>query len=315
MPDGSAAAPAYSDINETNSGWYRNGTQDWRLSIAGNDVLQVTGPGAGSPSIINVLSPNIFEIAGVPVVPSGAEMPFAGINLPAGWLWEDGTAYSRPVANGGSVDTYKTLYAALTLTTTGNTHGNTTIDGIAASMTARGLKGAFIEGTGIPFGTTITAVNSASSITVSNTVSGTNSGVTLRIIPYGQGDGSTTFNVPDRRDRVMVGRGDMNGTNKGLLTTNDGTRLNTTGGEEAHVLTQGEAPSGLFDLNDPGHAHSVTALRIASSGSAGGGNLLGSNLAQNTTTNTTGISLDDNGNDQAHNNMQPFGITNVIIKV
>jgi microcystin-dependent protein len=319
MPDGSAAAPAYSDINEPTSGWYRNGTQDWRLSIAGNDVLQVTGPGAGSPSIINVLSPNTFEIAGVTVLPSGAEMPFAGIVLPAGWLWEDGTAYSRPVANGGSVDTYKTLYAALTLTTTGNTHGSTTIDGIAASMTAIGLTGANIEGTGIPLGTFITSVPSASSVHVSATVSGTNSGVTLRIIPYGQGDGSTTFNVPDRRDSVLVGRGDMNGTDKGLLSNNDGTALNTTGGEEEHQLSRGEIASGLLALNDPGHFHALTTNYAGTfNGSNNDLQPTGSGASfrsSTTTTKTTGMSLTDHGNDQAHNNMQPFGITNMIIKV
>lgn len=67
MPDGSLTAPAYSNVNETNSGWYRFGTQDWRLVINGVAVLQATGTGAGSPSIFNVLSPNIIQQAGNPV--------------------------------------------------------------------------------------------------------------------------------------------------------------------------------------------------------------------------------------------------------
>ena len=64
MPDGSAAAPPYTSVSETNSGWYRHGTQDWRLSINGVDVLQATGTGAGTASVLNVLTPNIFQVNG-----------------------------------------------------------------------------------------------------------------------------------------------------------------------------------------------------------------------------------------------------------
>jgi microcystin-dependent protein len=67
MNDRSAAAPAYSFINETNSGWYRAGTQDVRLAINGSDVLQITGVGAGTPSVVNVLSPNALQQAGTPI--------------------------------------------------------------------------------------------------------------------------------------------------------------------------------------------------------------------------------------------------------
>lgn len=64
MPDGTVSAPAYSNLTEPTSGWYRAGTQDWRLSINGVAVLQCTGTGAGSPSIINVLSPNALQVNG-----------------------------------------------------------------------------------------------------------------------------------------------------------------------------------------------------------------------------------------------------------
>lgn len=67
MPDGSLAAPAYSNINETNSGWYRFGTQDWRLVINGVAVLQATGTGAVTPSVFNILSPNVIQQAGSPM--------------------------------------------------------------------------------------------------------------------------------------------------------------------------------------------------------------------------------------------------------
>lgn len=72
MPDGTVALPAYSNVNETASGWYRAGTQDWRLSINGVAVLQVTGTGAGTPSVVNVLSPNALQVAGSAVLANGA---------------------------------------------------------------------------------------------------------------------------------------------------------------------------------------------------------------------------------------------------
>jgi microcystin-dependent protein len=65
MPNGTVAAPSYSFASETNSGWYRAGTQDLRLAVAGADVLQVTGAGAATSSVVNILSPEALQIAGV----------------------------------------------------------------------------------------------------------------------------------------------------------------------------------------------------------------------------------------------------------
>lgn len=45
MPDGSAAAPSYSNVNEPSSGWYRFGAGNWRISILGTDAIQVSASG------------------------------------------------------------------------------------------------------------------------------------------------------------------------------------------------------------------------------------------------------------------------------
>jgi len=73
--------------------------------------------------------------------------------------------------------------------------------------------------------------------------------------PWGQGDGSTTFNVPDMRGRVPVGK------------AASGTFLNlaATGGEETHVLTQGEMPAHVHTISSdsagtPAGSLSTTAL-------------------------------------------------------
>jgi microcystin-dependent protein len=76
---------------------------------------------------------------------------------------------------------------------------------------------------------------------------------------YGAGDGSTTFNVPDMRGRVPVGVG------QGAGLTNR--TLNSTGGEETHVLSVAELaahahgvtdPTHNHGHSDPGHAHSIS---------------------------------------------------------
>ena len=65
---------------------------------------------------------------------------------------------------------------------------------------------------------------------------------------FGAGDGSTTFNIPDMRDRFVVGAGSSYSPN-------------STGGENAHKLTVNEIPSHNHSQNT--HSHS------ASSGNAG----------------------------------------------
>jgi microcystin-dependent protein len=67
---------------------------------------------------------------------------------------------------------------------------------------------------------------------------------------YGTGDGTTTFNVPDLRGRVVAGKDDMGGSTLGLigsLTTDNGTIIGTVlgskGGTATHALTAGQIPS------------------------------------------------------------------------
>jgi microcystin-dependent protein len=326
MPNGSAAAPAFSFLGETGSGWYRNGTQDIRLAINGSDVLQVTGTGAGTPNVMNLLA-GALQVGGVQVIPSGAEQAYAGINLPAGWLWEDGSAYSRT--------TFANLFAALTATVTGNTHSSTAIDGLSADLRGKGLNGAVVEGTGIPTGTTITFTG-ASTATLSAAATSSNSGIALRILPYGQGDAATTFNVPDRRGRALFGRDDMNGTAAGRITVNAGTHLNTAGGEETHTLVTGEMPSHNHGITEPnsglGHSHAshdgtapggayvsdVQGINKVQAGNSSNNLFLANNPIDMvnipTSKSVTGISINNAGGGGAHNTMPVFGISNMIIK-
>lgn len=71
--------------------------------------------------------------------------------------------------------------------------------------------------------------------------------------PHGNGDGSTTFNVPDLRGRVSIGKDDMGGTAASRVTTGgsgiNGTSLGASGGEQNHLLSTAEMPA---------HNHGIT---------------------------------------------------------
>jgi len=64
---------------------------------------------------------------------------------------------------------------------------------------------------------------------------------------YGVGDGSTTFNLPDLRGRVVAGKDDMGGSSANRLTNADdglnGDTLGATGGGETQVLVTGNLPA------------------------------------------------------------------------
>lgn len=138
---------------------------------------------------------------------------------------------------------------------------------------------------------------------------------------YGVGDGSTTFNLPDLRGRVVAGQDDMGGSSANRLTDAvtggiNGDTLGDTGGTESHTLTS--AQSGLV-----GHTHGVSASLEATTGAGStetgvdpaDGAFQGNNAADNTSMINVSISAVASADaSQAHNNVQPTIILNYIIK-
>jgi microcystin-dependent protein len=147
---------------------------------------------------------------------------------------------------------------------------------------------------------------------------------------YGVGDGSTTFNIPDRRGRASFGRDNMNGTAANRLTAANsgvtGTTLGATGGDErmpTHNHATTETPHG-HTITDPGHTHTTNAVQRGATGSTkwvSGGSTYDTPAATNdtaytgitnTNNNTTGVSVNNAGLGTAAN-VPPAFVTNFII--
>jgi microcystin-dependent protein len=114
---------------------------------------------------------------------------------------------------------------------------------------------------------------------------------------YGSGDGSTTFNIPNLKGKVIVG-----------VDSNDSDfdTLGETGGEKTHTLTIDEMPkhdhkANEDNANDQFAYHSSTISAYGSTVATGYGLYRGNNTAKT-------------GGDQPHNIMQPYMVLNYIIR-
>lgn len=144
---------------------------------------------------------------------------------------------------------------------------------------------------------------------------------------FGAGDGSTTFNVPDKRGRVDVGKDDMTGAAANRVTTAgsgiDGKTVGATGGAQSVALTQAQLPA---------HNHTGTT---ASAGAHVHDALVGNgfngpntylDLGGETTignwpgfissagAHTHSFTTANTGTGEAHNNMQPSLVSTAIIR-
>lgn len=123
---------------------------------------------------------------------------------------------------------------------------------------------------------------------------------------YGVGDGSTTFNLPDLRGRVPLGKG--TGTGAGGETYNF--ELGNKGGEYSHILTVGEMPSHTHIIADTENG----AIRVQGYNDSTRHTGLIRTDAEHEWTNHT-LTAAPTGGGAAHNLLQPFEVHNFIIKV
>ena len=151
---------------------------------------------------------------------------------------------------------------------------------------------------------------------------------------YGVGDGSTTFNIPDLRGRVVAGFDSMGGSSANRLTGVsggvDGDGLGNTGGSETHTLTEAQLAAHDHDATGlsgsaADHTHQFTydtaqiaannvtfpVSAIQTSGGATTVTTQGSGTVAVTITGDTA----DAGSGTAHNNVQPTIILPYIMRV
>ena len=282
-----------------------------KWTLANLISLFMNGPTITVPQVITPPA-NIARL-------TGEMTPYAGKTAPSGWLNCNGSAVSRA--------TYADLFAVIvpligTCTITNaspavvtlNSHGLATGDAIYLTTTGALPTGLtantlyYVVNLGVnTFGLATSRANAyaGTRINTSSAGSGTHS---LRFCPYGLGDGSTTFNVPDAQGRAIAGSDYGGGTSAAgrlALGRPTGTygNVGAAGGAESHTLTALEQAD--MDLyNDSG----ASRMRHQTGGALGGWvyNPAGANNGSN--------SMYADGGGQAHNNVQPTLVANMIIK-
>lgn len=164
---------------------------------------------------------------------------------------------------------------------------------------------------------------------------------------YGSGDGSTTFNIPDMRGRVIAGEDDMGGTAANRLTSGGsgitGTTLGSTGGVETVALTSAQsgvpahshANTASFSGNAASHGHTIVnpstgnQIQYMGNGATGfadqwgqgsqGGLSAGTPIQSTSLTPSGSVTMSNANNTaanaaSAHTNTQPTIVLNYIIK-
>lgn len=150
---------------------------------------------------------------------------------------------------------------------------------------------------------------------------------------WGAGDGSTTFNLPDKRGRFSAGKDDMGGNHAFRIQAANsgfaGDTLGAAGGSEIQTLTLAQLPTGIASSNAAGFNVTVTSTDAnlikggLAAGNSGGGagltTLSGASSIQETSTGTvpagTVISQSTNTSGAAHTIINPTIICNYIMRI
>jgi microcystin-dependent protein len=167
----------------------------------------------------------------------GTILPWSGATVPPQYLLAYGQAISR--------STYSDLFTVLTFQfITTCTSASPTIT-VSTDTAARVPINAPVEASCFPVGTRVISKTS-STLTMNNNAT-TTVAPTVTILPWGNGDASTTFNVPNLQGRALVGRDNMSGTAAGVLTTAvygaNPDAINAVGGSQTTTLLTANLPS------------------------------------------------------------------------
>lgn len=221
-------------------GLYRQLVKDRNGNTIWDAVTSPTGSGGTTPT--DVGDGNLV----------GTVLPWSSLVAPNQYVFAYGQEISRT--------TYPEFYTAITL--------QSNVICSATSNTLTGLAdtsqiplGSPVElALCVPAGTTVVS-KTTSTVTLSNPSSVSINAVAV-FFPWGNGNGTTTFNVPDLRGYVVAGRNNMGGTASSRLTTtyylNSPDGLGAAGGSQSHTQTISEMAMHNHSITDPGHAHTYS---------------------------------------------------------
>lgn len=220
----------------------------------------------------------------------GAVLPYAGRVAPTGWFACDGSAISRSTYSDlfdvicASVGTFTVTIAspgvftlsshgfvvgdAVYFTTTGTLPTGLSVDTIYYIIAA-GLTSSAFE---------VSTTRGGAAVNTSGSQSGTH---TARHCPYGLGDGSTTFNLPDLQQSVPVGY---------KSADSKAGYIGQAGGEHEHTLTEAELA-----------AHTHTGNYRPDNEQTGFSGIIATSLTDAALPETGSA-----GSDTAHENMPPY---------
>lgn len=166
-------------------------------------------------------------------LPPGVVLPFAGFIAPTGFLMADGSSTNRT--------TNANLFNNITFTQATTTTNLSTSLVVSDSTTM--FVGMAVEGTGVQTGTTVSVIVDPTHVTLSLAANASGS-PTCRFFPHGNGNGTTTFNVPDGQGRGIHGRG-----------------------THASVSAVGKSEGLAVSSRTPLHGHGLGTIAISASGS------------------------------------------------
>jgi hypothetical protein len=228
-PSGSLTTNVQTSLQALDSG--KAPTNHTHVSTAISDS---TTPGRALLTAATVAAQNTLLGTTLLGFQSGDIKQTATLILQSGWYWCDGSNKSRV--------TDAPLFNAITIQQSGTLNATAVVTGLTDTTNGGGTPispGMPVSGTNIPANTVVLSVDSGTQVTLS--VAATGSGTTpLVFAPYGVGDGSTTFGIPNGA-YIAVGRDNASGSASNItqVSTTISTTLNSV------TATVGSA-TGLF---------------------------------------------------------------------
>ena len=203
----------------------------------------------------------------------GTIKPWAGMTAPNQYMFSYGQEVSRT--------TYSALYTAITSSQTVFCNsGSPVLNGLGD--TSNFWIGMSLEVSCVVTGNTTVISKTASSVTMAVNANVTTN-TTAIFYPWGRGNGTTTFNLPDLRGVVLAGNNIMGGVASSNMTTayfgtTDPNSAGALGGSQSLQLTQPALPTvAITNYNSVSSSTSVTstvatvATGLVTNGQTGGG--------------------------------------------